>query len=65
MKKISWIWLLIVFIVFVNVSVWLHFIYYEKKYKKIVEEKIADYKEKSDFFSSLWIDAKSENYTLQ
>lgn len=42
MKKISWIWLLIVSFVFVNASVWLHFIYYEKKYEKIVEEKLAD-----------------------
>ena len=48
MKKVSWIWLLIVSIVFVNVSVWLHFIYYEKKYEKIVEERTARYQ------SAMW-----------
>ena len=65
MKKVSWIWLLIVSIVFVNVSVWLHFIYYEKKYEKIVEEKTARYKANSGLSSTMWIELESENYTLR
>ena len=56
---------MIVSIVFVNVSVWLHFIYYEKKYEKIVEEKIADLKEANDLYQTWYAETESENYMLQ
>lgn len=55
MKKINWIWLLIVSFVFVNASVWLHFIYYEKYYekkcKKIVREETVELLEGYEYVS--------------
>ena len=50
MKKISWVWLVLAILIFSNIIIWLHFIYYEKQIENAFEQGYLEAKEEYDIF---------------